>query len=283
MTLLELLLAAGLIVLVSGMLFAFYDASLRSRDYGIRRITGCQLARVVAMKIADEIRSANGFIPDIGPGICGDRRVITIQTVTLPDKELLYRRSLKDEPLPAQCDIRQVQYYLAYDPEEAHEYEDGTQAGAPLGLVRREVKTLHQTTQFENRGEAVDLDLLAPEMKYLRFRYFDGVDWVDKWDISKDLEGKMGNSLPQAVEVTVGYAELPPEDQEKFKLEETDPDLTPSLPEPYSPDTCTVMVRLPQADTFFGSRLMRAERRSRRGVGASGSDAAGGGGGSSGF
>lgn len=276
-TLIELLLALSLITLVSGMMFAFYDASLRSREWGTQRMGDNQLARVIAMKIGEEIRSANGFVPSVGPGITGERRLITIQTVTLPDKDLFYKRTIKDEVLPAQCDVRQVQYYLAYDKDETHDYPDGTQASAPLGLVRREIKTLYQAVLIERQSSVVDLDLLGPEMKYLRFRYFDGVDWIDKWDIGKDAEGKMGNSLPQAVEVTVGYTELPPEEEEDFDLDE-DPDLVPSLPEPYSPETVTIMVRLPQADTFFGSRLMRAQRRSRTGSGASGSETGGGGG-----
>ncbi len=268
-TLIELLLALSLITLVSGMMFSFYDASLRSREWGTQRMGDNQLARAVAMKIGEEIRSANGFVPSVGPGVVGERRIITLQTVTHPDKELFYKRSIKDDPLPAQCDIRQVQYYLAYDTDEQHDYPDGTQASAPLGLVRREIKTLYQAAIIERQPEVVDLDLLAPEMKYLRFRYFDGVDWIDKWDIGRDIEGRTGNSLPQAVEVTVGYTELPPEEEEDFDLED-DPDLVPSIPEPYSPQTVTIMVRLPQADTFFGSRLMRAQRRSRTGTGSSG-------------
>jgi hypothetical protein len=272
-TLVELLLALGLITLVSGMMFAFYNASLRSREFGTRLMTDAQLARVIAMKIAEECRAANGFVSDIGAGISGDERFISIQTVTLPDRELFFRRSIKDEVPPAECDIRSVQYYLAYDYEEGsedYEYADGTQSFAPLGLVRREVKTLHQAVLDETSSVAVDLDLLAPEIKYIRFRYFDGVDWIDKWDIGEDVEGGLGNSLPQAVEITVGYSELPPKEEEEIDLEE-DPDLIPSLPEPYSPETYTVMVRLPQADTFFGSRMMRAQRRSRRGTSASGS------------
>jgi hypothetical protein len=267
-TLIELLLALGLIMLVSGMMFAFYDASLRSRDFGHRRMTDSQLARVIAMKIAEEIRSANGFVSTVGPGISGERRLLTIQTVALPNKELFWQRSIKDVPPPAECDIRQVQYYLAYDDEETHSYPDGTEAAAPLGLVRREIKTLYQGTLVESKAESVDLDLLAPEMKYLRFRYFDGIDWLDKWDIGADLEGQTGNSLPQAVEVTVGYTPLPPEDENEFKLDEEDQDLAISMPEPYSPETYTVVVRLPQSDTFFGSRLMRAQRRSRMGTGS---------------
>jgi len=267
MTLLELLLALGLITMVSSIMFLFYDVTLRSREHGRKVIYDGQLARTVAMKIAEEIRSANGFLVGVGAGVSGKERLITLQTVVLPDKEVFLRKSIKDDPLPAQCDIRQVRYYLAYDDEDTHEYPDGTQGPKPLGLVRAEIKTPFQTALIANRETGVNLDLFAPEMKYLRFRYFDGVEWLDRWDFSQGIgSGGLGNSLPQAVEVTVGYDELPP--QEDDELDFNSPDLLPAPPEPYSPKTYTVVVRLPQADVFFGSRLMRAQNRSSQSAAA---------------
>ncbi len=270
MTLVELLLALGLVTLVCGMMFEFYNACLRSREFGTERMLDSQLARVVVMKIAEEVRGANGFVTSVGPGITGDDRMITIQTVAMPAKSLFLRRSIKEAPPPAECDVRQVQYYLGYDEDETFTYPDGKEAAAPLGLVRREMRTFFQAAILENKTQSVDLDLLAPEMRYVRFRYFDGIDWTDRWEIGKEVEGKMGNSLPQAVEITVGYTALPPKEEDELDLEE-DPDLIPSVPEPYSPETYTVTVRLPQADSFFGSRFMRAQRRSRLGLSSGGS------------
>jgi len=264
-TLLEVLLALGLMILVSSMLFAFYHAVLQTRSSVDEAVRSGYLARNIAHRIAEEIRAANGFVTSAGPGISGTDRLITIQTVAIPGKELFKRLSVKDDPLPAESDIRQVQYYLAYDDEETYTYPDGTEADAPLGLVRREVKTLYQTVQFANESQSVDLDLISPELKYVRFRYFDGVDWVDRWDIGNDPAGQQGNSLPQAVEVIVGYKELPPPEEEEKDIDPTQSDLTPSVPEPYSSDTYSVVVRLPQADSFFGSRMQRAQRRSRLG------------------
>lgn len=272
LTLLELLLALGLIILVSGMMFEFYEVSLKSREAGTRQMQHSYLARLVAMSIAEEIRGANGFVKSVGPGVLGDKRFIQIQTIVLPDPNLWRRLSIKDAVPPAECDVRQVQYYLAYDEDEQFSYPDDTEADKPLGLVRREVRTLHQALIREDQAQSVTLDLVSADIKYVRFRYFDGAEWIDRWDIGQDQAGTMGNSLPQAVEITVGYRALPPPTEEEDALnQDQDPDLIPSIPEPYAPDTYTIVVRLPQADTFFGSRLMRAERRSRRGVGASGS------------
>jgi len=265
-TLLEMMLAIGLITLISATMFAFYHQSLRTRDRGQKAISSSYLAKIVAHQIAEEVRGANGFVNALGPGVTGTDRLLTIQTVVIPDKEVFRRLSIQDDVPPAQCDLRQVSYYLAYDDEETHTYPNDVEADKPLGLVRREIKTFHQVVQFEDDRESVELDLLSPELKYVRFRYFDGVEWLDKWDIGQGPEGGMGNSLPQAVEITVGYSELPPPEEDEEEEEIEDSDLTPSEPELYSADAYTVMVRLPQADAFFGSRLMRAQKRSRTGA-----------------
>jgi len=262
-TLIELILALGLITLVSMMMFAFFDLTLKIRENTSRVMADSHLLRVVANRIADEVRACNGFVSSVGPGISGEERMLAIQAVGLPGKHLFLRQSITDPPLPAECDIRQIEYYLAYDEEETFGYPDGTESWKPLGLVRRETKTLYQTTTLEIEEESVDLDLFAPEVKYLRLRYFDGVDWIDTWDVGTGGGASLGNSLPQAVEITVGYTPLPPEEEEDIDLE--DDDLSPAPPEPYSPETYTVAVRLHQADSFLGSRLMRAQRSTRSG------------------
>src|SRR5437867_5348563 len=104
MTLIELLLALGLIVITSVTMFAFYDQVLRSREHGRRFMTEGHLARVIAHKIADEIQNADGYLYGLGPGIAGKERQITIQTLAIPDKGIFKRLSLTDRPLPAQCD-----------------------------------------------------------------------------------------------------------------------------------------------------------------------------------
>jgi len=277
MTLLELLLAIGLMVIMTGLMFSFYAVTLRTREHGTRIMVDTQLCRTVALKIADEIRSANGFLQGLGPGIGGNSRIIRLQTVVLPDREQFLTRDIQDEPLPARSDIRQVAWYLAYDPDQTHVYADGNEGPLPLGLVRREIKTLNQVIIDETRKEQVDVDLYSREIKYLRFRYFDGAQWLDGWDLGAGPEGGIGNSLPQAVEVTVGYQAIQPPDEDTLNFKD-DGNLEPSLPEPYAPDSYTVMVRLSQADTFFGSRLMRATRKaSTDSAGDSGSGAAAGG------
>jgi hypothetical protein len=256
LTLIELLLALGLIVLVCALMFIFYDQIMRSRERGRRVVTEGHLARVVANKIADEIRSASGTLMGAGPGVNGKSRVITMQTTLLPDKETLLPRSIKDRTMPAQCDARTIQYYLAYDDSGSHDYPDGSSGPVPLGLVRTEVKTLFQPEINDLQEVSEHIDLFAPEIKYLRFRYFDGAEWLERWQIGAGMGG-MANALPQAVEVTVGYEELPPEKEDELDFDNKN--FKPAPSEPYSPKTYTVLVWLPQADAFLGSRLIRAQ------------------------
>jgi hypothetical protein len=260
LTLIEVVLSVALIILLTGTLFAFYESSLKMRDSGTRRLRYGALAQSIAYRIAEEIRSANGFIPGLGPGISGYRHEITLQTVTLTGPEQFLPRSIKDRPLPAESDVREVRYYLAVDPETSETYlrPDGSEEVGPatLGIVRREVKTLRQSSPLGRQYLDVDLDLITSELRYLRFRYFDGVEWVDEWQLAGSA---FGNSLPQAVEVTVGYRPDVPKERTQMILDEST--VEPSEPETFDPDRYTLVVRLHQADTFMGSRLMRASTK----------------------
>lgn len=272
LTLLEMLLAIGLLVLLLGFMFGIYWSTLRARERGKSSVESTQLARVVAERIAREIRGAAANLSLLGPGIQGREHEIRLNTVVLPDRGLFQKRSITDKPLPAQSDMREIRYYLAYDPDDEIEYPDGTTAARNLGLVRREVKTLNQASTLGNRREEVDTDQLAPEVRYVRFRYFDGVDWVRRWELT-GLPRQ--NTLPQAVELTVGYEPLPPEDPTEIDLENEEIDDI-AEPEPYDAKKFTLVVRIPQADTFFGSRLVRAQTRLGQSSGLGGSLGGGG-------
>ncbi len=276
LTLLEVIIAISLMVLLIASMFAFYNISLSNSEAGRRKLDQGELAWLTLLRIAEEVRAANGFVPSLGPGIRGLRQEITLQTVTLPDRKLFIPRAVEERPLPAECDVREVRYYLGIDPEETEDYIDPTDpagvVNAPrtFGIVRREVKTFRQVALQTGQREEYDVELLSSQLRYLRFRYFDGVDWVDVW---QPPGGGMGNSLPQAVEITVGYDAEPPQDPNELDFDQAD--LQPSLPEPYHPQRYSLVVRLNQADTFFGSRILRAGRRAASG--ASGGGSAGGG------
>jgi hypothetical protein len=92
-------------------------------------------------------------------------------------------------------DLRVVSYWLAGDP------------NMPLGLARREFLRVtadeaNSPPVAENGGEGA---WIAPEVKSLSFRYFDGKNWYDTWDGTEtgwDYVTPVGP--PLLIEITLG-------------------------------------------------------------------------------
>lgn len=89
---------------------------------------------------------------------------------------------------------------------DSFESEDLTAPGGSSGLCRLD----HDATDLKSSEDVFvlvssDAQLLAPEVTEVRFRYFDGVDWVEEWDST------LQERLPNAVEVTLTFetVELP--------------------------------------------------------------------------
>ncbi len=257
-TLLEVILALFLLVFFLGTLFQFYHQCMTNRSRGLAAVKEIELARVLLRQITEEVRSAAGFVPGFGPGLIGDRYTLTVQTLEVPSKTLFRQRNEFEAPLPGQHDVCQVRYFIAWDEDIVD--EDGIPYA--LGLVRQEQKTLRQPVvvaddvetrdaeaQDEEAERSFKLQLYAPEIKYLEFRYFDGAEWHRDWNVQG------GNALPQMVRVTLGYVTQMPVDlevgfdEEDFELDEE---------EVFPARSFTAYVRLIQADTFFGSRVTRA-------------------------
>ncbi len=256
-TLLEVLISVGLMVLLLSVMFRFFWRSLDQRDATADVSKRIQLSRVVLNRIVDEIRQAVASIPAYGVGLMGYDDSIEINTIVVPDRKLSERRDIRDAKLASQFDLMQIRYYIAWD----YENVDTNGDPRPLGLVRRESRTYLRDVVFEDEVEesaeaeeqatvGIAEELYAPEIQFLEFRYFDGAKWWDKWELAQ------ANAVPQMVQVTIGYvAEIPDEEDDEIVDEDflnDDADLKP-LPD----DRQTVIVRLKQADVFFGSRVSK--------------------------
>jgi len=260
-TLLEVVLAITLLVMLLAMMFLFHSTSLDTARQGVHRTRDALLGRVILQQICDEIRQANGYLAGYQAGIIGTRDEIQIYGVTVPDKDLFEKRSITEDQLPGQDDVRMIRYTLAWSEDQE------TDEGDPIcyGLVRRDQRTLNQLMIVEDEVETeedqtgaeeiatdVRLELYAPEIKYLRFAYLDGADWVSTWQPL----GQKGNSLPQAIRVTVGYTPVVLKEDEagvdvKDQEEELEEDYVPPS------DSFTMIVRLPMAtEAVFGSRAV---------------------------
>ncbi len=253
---LEVVLAMSIFTVVSGVMYWFFWNSLSVTEQETAQARNVQLIRVVLDRLAQEIRQADGFVPGYGAGIIGYKHAISINTTVLPDKKLMYPRSIKDQQQVGQFDVEEVRYYIGWD-EENLDAEGNPRA---LGLVRRERKTLLQEvvirgdeqadTGNQEQAVAIKEELYAPELKYIEFKYFDGATWWDDWEITQ------GNALPQIIRVTVGFEPVLPKDEE-MKLMEDDFLRDEAELVPLAPDRFAMFIRVVQADTFFGSRLTR--------------------------
>ncbi|MBU0641485.1 MAG: type II secretion system GspH family protein [Planctomycetes bacterium] len=254
LTLLEVLVSVSLIVLLLSAMLSFFWQSIAIREEAARNANRTQIARQVLDHLASELRGCIG-VDQVGFPVeyrlIGDRRSITFLTTVLPEKfQYEFYRESDDLP-PAQHDLQEVSYSLWIDPDET------TEEGEPIvgGIIRTVKKTLNQFIVDEEDPLDLRTDLWSPELGYLEFRYFDGVEWDVTWDITE------GNSLPQLIQVTVGFDSITNYSLEDQDLEEFPIDQCPLGDELYHPDRYSVMVRIPAADRMFGSRIQRVGKQ----------------------
>ncbi len=173
------------------------------------------------------------------------------------------------ENMPApQLDLIRIKYELREDPEEVDDEE-----GLPIvyGLFRSEQKVfdpnpeivvdLDPDTSDEQDVEDLPIDvppvtteLYAPEIKYLRFQYFDGTLWLDQWQTTDEFGGEdMGKAaatgkatyaLPQAVMITLGRTRATREELELAKQGSEEEEEN----EIHHPDRVTIVVHVLQSD-----------------------------------
>ncbi|MFQ5490839.1 MAG: type II secretion system protein J, partial [Phycisphaerae bacterium] len=245
LTLLEVVLASGLLVLFMGSVFWFYGSALETAEEGTARTRDVQLARVVMARMAKEIRQASGNTTGFGPGLIGFDESISVNTLVLPDKIVSRRQGVTDDPIAAQFDLQEVRYYIAWDEENLD--DEGNPRS--LGLVRKVSKTFNrgviintdsEDDNVESEAVAVKEEMYAPEIKYLEFKYFDGASWWDDWQIAQ------GNSLPMMVRITLGFVPQPPDDEE-LELVEDDFLRAEEERDPLPDDRFTMFVKLVQA------------------------------------
>lgn len=298
-TLLEIILAMGLLVVVSSMTYWFYGSSLETSRSGTQEAQSIRLARVVLDRIATEVRQAATITADNRVGIRGEPERIWLSSYRVPSRILHEDPALLESLPPPEYDLTKVEYKIVRHPEILHP-EEGYEY--PLGLARVEIliprpdsaergdagqgerrsldasdlERLSQETGIdidelreeqrlageEERGD-VDLgpeiqwdELYAPEIRYLRFCYYDGHTWWDKWEVSGE------SPLPQLVMITIGFDPRPPFGEEEG-IERVNEEFCTCMTkdpvdcQPLAADLYSTVVRVPQSDPLYRSRITR--------------------------
>jgi hypothetical protein len=162
---------------------------------------------------------ANTVAPTSEPGLFGNQYELQVDVSHLPrvdQYERMFAGATESVVADIPSDVKTVAYYLnsgIVDSAGAGVAGVDSTAGSAMtamagmtgtggsGLVRRAMD--RAVTAWASQSGSLDTqvtygDLLAPEVNYLEFRYFDGTQWLTEWD-SATLGG-----LPVAVEITIG-------------------------------------------------------------------------------
>lgn len=281
LTLVETVLALTLMIMMFSGVYSFYFTALKARETGGAVARDVMLARGLLERMAVEIRAATDVVPGDGIGFQGRHDRITVITPRIPEPYAYQVFGIHDQLPPAQLDYVRVSYQLVWD----DELEDDEGVKICHGLWRSVQKTFDpnpwmvvKTKEGEAPGSEEDQpgqaampiegELIAPEIKYLRFEFFDGTKWQDRWHTPREvaegsglfeteIEKKQGGkdrSLPQAVRITVGRERVPPEDEE-FNITQLKKTEERRRREEFHPDRFTLVVALKQADpTLISSR-----------------------------
>ena len=287
-TLLEVLLALALMGILLVGVWDFYANALRARQIGNTISHEAMLMRALLDRMAEEIRQTASVVPGDGIGFSGTQDRITIVKLTLPETYAFDEWDPKRTDLPpAQMDIRRISYELLWD----EELTDDEGVELCHGLWRSEQKTFDPNPKYimeeEQLGDSeFDFDvtmgesenaptaegeLVAPEIKYLKFEYYDGAQWQTEWDTNKKGANTSSGTtsdyvLPQAVRITVGHIRVPRDDEEFDISEENESFRKPE----YHPDRFTAVVPLLEADrTLLSSRKYGVKRNLEAQMGGS--------------
>ncbi len=198
-TLLEVLLALSLLIAMMAGIYEFYITTVRSRDAAIRSLRQTLTMRALLEQIAEDLRHITDTSPD-GMGFLGTEEQLTFVRLNVPDMgmALTRRDPMRDDPKPGQEDLVRITYSLKRDDTEENLDEDGTPV--VYGLLRTSPPLIDPNPSYTMTPEAMakyeedtgfKLEMgepppspsedLIPEIKYLRFWFYDGKDWYPRW------------------------------------------------------------------------------------------------------
>lgn len=260
-TLFELILAVTLVGVLFAAVLSFFWQSAEVRKQAGKMADRTNVARQMLDRLATELRGVPGMDDTLFPidtRLQGTRRDITFLTTASPDQEQYRFYQPSETPPQARHDLRKVSYALWVEEDQTNE------AGDPLigGIIRMEQKTLNIPTLDTEDPLQLRQDLWSHELGYLEFRYFDGVEWDTKWDITE------GNALPQLIEITIGFDSITAYELEDGDLQEQEL----GDEEPYNPNRYSTIVRMPAADRFFSSRVQRVGKQMTAQMGVEGGE-----------
>jgi type II secretion system protein J len=201
-TLVELLAALAIFLVVVSASYALFDGGRRLAARGEYHARRFQSARSALRAIESDLRAV--FTGGAYDGGFFGRQDGTDELPLDSIDAVAYNHQPKlatpktaglAEPAPKEFDVSRVTWSI--------DYRDDTKAS---GLVRRRVRLVSRVDTVDDPEEG--LEEIAPDIVGLRFRYYDGNDWMETWDSTAT------RSLPRLIEVTVHVKGVYREEQE---------------------------------------------------------------------
>lgn len=227
-TLLEVMLALALSVIIVGLLGTATNLFLLDLDRERDDVTRARAARAVLQLMADDLRAAIQY-KELDMSAL-DEAIAAAQSATateeeeaaaeeeVPEQVVVEHPGLAGGPNSISLDIsrlpRRDQYQISYSsdsnvvsmPSEIRNvnYKIGRVEGSrdsdeedQLGLLRLEYDRAAKRYADEGGGTMPAYEMLAPEVKQLTFRYFDGDGWSEEWDSNET------KTMPVAIEIRI--------------------------------------------------------------------------------
>jgi hypothetical protein len=141
--------------------------------------------------------------PTSSPGLYGNQFELRVDCSRLPRVDqysAMYTETSGGVAPSIPSDVKSVSYFLQ-NADSSQSSVTSPAGGTAMGLVRREMD--RAAASYSAQDGSLDAsehpgNLLAAEVNYLEFRYWDGSSWYSEWD-SEQMGG-----LPAAIEITIG-------------------------------------------------------------------------------
>ncbi len=187
-TLLEVLVASSILSIILAILYGVFSQTLTSKQRAEERAALSRTARIVLLRMGEDLQASFPFAPD-------DARFVGIsrRTATFPQSSLSFMSFANAQLTDAgrEGDWSEIVYDLVPDPLTPTLWQ----------LVRRvRLNTETAGNARQNDREAEVLPLLS-RVQGLRCRFFDGRVWLDEWG-----QDRTKARIPQAIEVELALA-----------------------------------------------------------------------------
>ena len=191
-TLLEVLLAVIICVGLFFVVLSFYRSTAEVRDKATREVSRISASRLVMQRLTTELQTIQWNLT-AGMPLTGDSNSLEFVRTTLPRTDEWTGGEL-GRARQANTDLLKVSY------------RGPATNGVAMFRDEQPFVTARESEEAISNLELIDEEqgklppVLSHEIRYVRFRYRFGQDWLDVWS---------SNTPPAAVEVTLGNEKLP--------------------------------------------------------------------------